>query len=277
MRSSIKCMIQANVKWLQTLRINWAAWQRKRKLAGVPVSASIPCWQPLSRRAVWTVVFAVLLLAMVVFVVPVCLLTQLSRGNFRSWPSVTFYLINLRLCLPLYRPTKNLSLNIRLHVHDDCLYGFFSGKARPWLICFNWLAQTWLVCFQSTSTQHKRYSIVWALTHTHTHTRQESSWLRHQAHFICSWSAAAWRLSKAVLSLPSNSLNPEITLQPSVFVYHGLNLHIFITAAVTEGKWSSDLHEDFTRAGCCPNPNAVKPLVEPVDKSYRYGLYFWLV
>lgn len=174
MRSSIKCMIQANVKWLQTLRINWAAWQRKRKLAGVPVSASIPCWQPLSRRAVWTVVFAVLLLAMVVFVVPVCLLTQLSRGNFRSWPSVTFYLINLRLCLPLYRPTKNLSLNIRLHVHDDCLYGFFSGKARPWLICFNWLAQTWLVCFQSTSTQHKRYSIVWALTHTHTRIHARS-------------------------------------------------------------------------------------------------------
>lgn len=170
--------------------------RRNRKLAGVPASSSMwsPCWQLLSRQAVWMVC----LCGPAAF--PGCLCGS---------------------CLSSH-PLKQVEPGSMV-VFMGCFFFFFFFLKEPWLICFHWLAQTWSsVGFKSTSTQEIQYC-VGPHTHTHTHsyshthTHQESSWLRHQAHFICSWSAAAWRLGwKAVLSRSSLRLPEPWDYPPAV-------------------------------------------------------------
>lgn len=195
-----------------------------------------PCWQPGSHRAVWMVVFVVLLLSGVVSVVPVSLLSRVTGGT-----SVVV------------------------------LVGFF-WKSQA-VVDLLWL-KPGRCALQAPghTTQEIQYCVG---PHTLTHTRQESSWLRHQAHFICSWSAAAWRLSKAVLSRSSLKLPEPWDYPPAV----GICLpwpefaHLYHSCrhwgeVILRFAWK--FYQSWVLSQC--HCHRTLAFVGPADQSHRYAL-----
>lgn len=95
-----------------------------------------PCCQPGSHRAVWALVFVVLLLSLVLSVVPVSPLSRLSGGNLIPWLS---------------------------------LWVFFFFLEKPGL---GWSAsaQTWSLCSKSTGIGSTRDTVLCGPSHTLSHT-----------------------------------------------------------------------------------------------------------
>lgn len=77
------------------------------------------------------------------------------------------------------------------------------------------------------------------------------------------------------LALASNSLNPQITLQPQVFVYRGLYLHVFVTTACRHCRKNCAVQSESPPGPVSGSPQFIR-IITLLTRCFFHILFIYL-